>query len=279
MEYLKSRDVTQSLSTYKIVVGQFKEDEGWEFKYNQRSKMVVFGNLNINRDGDFQVISSNDIQELIYKCIDARSLGDVWSLKYATELGYIEISNCNSMESLVSSSWFCCAPPPLPSCMFSGLKEFYCVRCKSMKKLFPLVLLPNLVNLEEITVTRCEKIEEIIGGTRPNEEGVMGEENSMNTGLKLPKLKVLTLHELPQLKSICRAKLICDSLEVIQVSDCISMESLVPSSWFCSATLPSPSYNGMFASLKEFYCCKCMKLFPLVLLPNLINLEVIEVEW
>jgi len=281
VEYLKSRDVTQSLSTYKIVVGQFKEDEGWEFKYNQRSKMVVFGNLNINRDGDFQVISSNDIQELIYKCIDARSLGDVWSLKYATELGYIEISNCNSMESLVSSSWFCCAPLASPSYkgIFSGLKKFYCCGCKSMKKLFPLVLLPNLVNLEEITVTRCEKIEEIIGGTRPNEEGVMGEENSMNTGLKLPKLKVLTLHELPQLKSICRAKLICDSLEVIQVSDCISMESLVPSSWFCSATLPSPSYNGMFASLKEFYCCKCMKLFPLVLLPNLINLEVIEVEW
>jgi len=34
-----------------------------------------------------------------------------------------------------------------------------------MKKLFPLVLLPNLVKLEEIEVCNCEKMEEIIGVT------------------------------------------------------------------------------------------------------------------
>jgi hypothetical protein len=80
----------------------------------------------------------------------------------------------------------------------------------------------------------------------------MGEESSTNTGLNLPKLRHLELRGLPELKIICNAKLICKSLEVIKVSDCNSMESLVPSSWFCSAALPSPSYNGMFASLKEF---------------------------
>ena len=284
MEYLKSRDETQSQRKYKIVVGQLREDELSEFKYSgQGSKMVVLDNLNINRDGDFQFISFNDIQQLICKCVDARSLGDVVPLKYATELEVIRISSCNSMESLVSSSWFCSAPPPSPSYngIFSSLKKFYCCGCNSIKKLFPLVLLPNLVNLEEITVTQCEKIEEIIGGTRSNEEGVMGEESSINAGLKLPKLRFLTLHELPELKSICSARLICESLEVIEVNDCKSMESLVPSSWFCSAALPSPCYNGMFASLKGFYCCGCksMKnLFPLVLLPNLVNLEEIIVE-
>jgi len=294
VEYLKSRDKTQSLRKYNIVVGQFREDKLWEFKYRcgQGSKMVVLGNLNINRDGDFQFISLNDIQQLICQCIDARSLGDVLPLKYATELEVIRISSCHSMESLVLSSWFCSAPPPSPSYngIFSSLKKFYCCGCYSMKKLFPLVLLPNLVNLEEIIVTQCEKIEEIIGGTRSNEEGVRGEESSINTGFKLPKLRVLTLCELPELKSICSAKLICESLEVIQVINCNSMESLVincnsmeslvPSSWFCSAALPSPSYNGIFSGLKKFYCsgCKSMKkLFPLVLLPNLVNLEEITV--
>ncbi|XP_010999667.1 PREDICTED: probable disease resistance protein At1g61300, partial [Populus euphratica] len=95
VEYLKSRDETQSLSTYKIVVGKFREGELGELKYSgPGSKMVVLGNLNINRDGDFQVISPNDIQQLICRCIDARSLGDVLSLKYATELEYIKILNC-----------------------------------------------------------------------------------------------------------------------------------------------------------------------------------------
>jgi|UniRef100_A0A3N7GUB9 disease resistance protein RPS2 len=99
--------------------------------------------------------------------------------------------------------------------MLSGLKEFYCVRCKSMKKLFPLVLLSNLVNLEVIDVRDCEKMEEIIGTT--------DEESSTSisiTKLILPKLRTLQLSELPELKSIWGSKLTCNSLEDIAVINC-----------------------------------------------------------
>ena len=102
----------------------------------------------VSTEKDFQVKYLNGIQGLVCECIDARSLCDALSLENATELEDINIQDCNSMESLVSSSWFCNAPPLLPlyNGMFSGLKEFYCYGCKSMKKLFPLVLLSNLVN-------------------------------------------------------------------------------------------------------------------------------------
>jgi disease resistance protein RPS2 len=213
VEYLKSRDETKSLTTYQIRVGL--PDKYYNYYHDDfRRKTIVLSNLSIDKDGDFQVMFLKDIQHLVIdNCDDATSLCDFWSLiKNATELEAIEISSCNSMESLVSSSWFRSAPLPSPSYsgIFSGLKEFKCYGCRRMKKLFPLVLLPSLINLERIVVAGCGKMEEIIGGTRSDEEGVIGEESS--TDLKLPKLRSLKLIRLPELKSICSAKLICDSL-------------------------------------------------------------------
>ncbi|KAJ6854659.1 disease resistance protein [Populus alba x Populus x berolinensis] len=220
VEYLRSRDGILSLSTCKILVGEvgrYLEQCIEEFP----SKTVGLGNLSINGDRDFQVI--DDIQGLICECIDARSLCDVLSLENATELERISIRECHNMESLVSSSWFCSAPPRLPSCngTFSGLKEFSCIDCKSVKKLFPLVLLPNLVNLELIRVGFCEKMEEIIGTT--------DEESSTSHSIMeviLPKLITLELYLLPELKSICSAKLICNSLEDITVMACEKLKRM-----------------------------------------------------
>ncbi|KAI9215720.1 hypothetical protein POPTR_T045000v4 [Populus trichocarpa] len=234
MEYLKSQDETKSLTTYQILVGPLdKYDYCYCYGYDGcRRKAIVRGNLSIDRDGGFQVMFPKDIQQLsIHNNDDATSLCDFLSLiKSVTELEAITIFSCNSMESLVSSSWFRSAPLPSPSYngIFSSLKKFFCSGCSSMKKLFPLVLLPNLVKLEEITVTKCEKMEEIIGGTRSDEEGVMGEESSSSsiTDLKLTKLSSLTLIELPELESICSAKLICDSLKEIAVYNCKKLKRM-----------------------------------------------------
>ncbi|KAI5557778.1 hypothetical protein BDE02_18G126200 [Populus trichocarpa] len=245
MEYLKSQDETKSLTTYQILVGPLDK---YDYDYDGcRRKTIVWGNLSIDRDGGFQVMFPKDIQQLtIHNNDDATSLCDCLSLiKNATELEVINIRCCNSMESFVSSSWFRSAPLPSPSYsgVFYGLKEFNCYGCKSMKKLFPLVLLPSLVNLEEITVEDCEKMEEIIGGTRPDEEGVMGEEtSSSNIEFKFPKLGYLKLEGLPELKRICSAKLICDSIEGIEVRNCEKMEEIIRGCQFVFRCLKMASH-------------------------------------
>jgi disease resistance protein RPS2 len=244
VEYLRSRDGIQSLNTYRISVGILKFFYGIE-KFP--SKTVALGHLSINKDRDFLVKFLNGIQGLVCHCIDARSLCDVLSLENATELERISIRDCNNMESLVSSSWFCTAPRRLPSYngIFSGLKEFYCSGCKSMKKLFPLVLLPNLVNLERIEMIYCEKMEEIIGTT--DEESSTS--NSI-TELILPKLRTLRLHHLPELKSICSAKLICNSLQDITVMFCEKLKRMPIYLPFLENGRPSPP-----SSLKYIRVC------------------------
>jgi len=252
VEFLRSRDTIQSLRTYKISVGFVYRSEFWEGISNCPSKTVGLSHLSFNREGDFQVKFSNGIQGLVCECIDARSLCDVLSLENATELEHISIQGCNSMESLVSSSWFCSAPPRLPSYngMFSCLEEFYCRDCKSMKKLFPLVLLPNLVNLEVIRVIGCEKMEEIIGTT--DEESSTS--NSI-TEVILPKLRTLKLYRLPELKSICNAKLICNSLEDITVIKCEKLKRMP----ICLPLLengqpsPPPSLKNIYSRPKEWW--------------------------
>nr|XP_034914299.1 probable disease resistance protein At4g27220 [Populus alba] len=251
VEYLRSRDGILSLSTCKILVGEVG-------RYSEQcierfpSKTVVLGNLSINEDRDFQVKFLNGIQGLICECIDARSLCDVLSLENATELERITIQQCDNMESLVSSSWFCSAPPRLPSCngMFSGLKEFFCYDCTRMKKLFPLVLLPNLVNLRRIEVMFCEKMGEIIGTT--DEESSTS--NSI-TEVILPKLRFLKLNALPELKSICSAKLICNSIKHIIVRWCEKLKRMP----ICLPLLengqpsPPPSLKKIVAYPKEWW--------------------------
>jgi disease resistance protein RPS2 len=239
VEYLNSRDKTRSLSTYDIFVGPLDEDFYSEMKRGYgKSKTVWLSSLCNNGDGNFQVMFPNDIQKLIiFNCsCDVSSL-----IEHSIKLEVIHIKDCNSMESLISSSLFCPSPTSLPSYngVFSTLKEFNCYGCSSMKKLFPLVLLPNLVNLVNITVIDCAKMEEIIGGRRSDEEN-----SSNNTEFKLPKLRSLALSWLPKLKRICSAKLICDSLQQIEVSYCNSMESLVPSSWISLVNLEKITVRG-----------------------------------
>ncbi|KAJ0980213.1 hypothetical protein J5N97_008468 [Dioscorea zingiberensis] len=94
-----------------------------------------------------------------------------------------------------------------------NLRVLRIYNCHQLKWLIPYDLLQNnLQNLKVIDVRSCEGMKEII---------------SCETGLAtiiFPKLRSLTMNELPVLTSVCPCKLDCDSLSMIQVMDCPNLK-------------------------------------------------------
>ncbi|KAH7690238.1 disease resistance protein RPS2 protein [Dioscorea alata] len=96
-----------------------------------------------------------------------------------------------------------------------NLRKLHIYRCPKLKHLIPNdLLVSNLQNLDEIIIERCEKMECIILG------------KTSATMASLPKLKILTLSDLPSLTSIYHEKLVCDSLCVMEIDDCPNLKEL-----------------------------------------------------
>ncbi|GKV34669.1 hypothetical protein SLEP1_g43026 [Rubroshorea leprosula] len=126
--------------------------------------------------------------------------------------------------------------PPQPS-TFSSLKKLRISQCKGGNKLFPSwKLVEYLQSLESIEFYKCEEMEEIIGSD-PEEEG-----GDIIKKLILPKLKMLSLQNLPALKSICgrRAVMVCNFLEEIRICDCKGLRRMPLSLPLLDNAQPSP---------------------------------------
>ncbi|CAI9773421.1 unnamed protein product [Fraxinus pennsylvanica] len=107
------------------------------------------------------------------------------------------------------------AVAPLPPGTFSCLEYLTIHGCGKIEKLFPQSLAHNFHNLQELTVENCVQMEEIIE-----------DDNNEGADITLPKLRNLYLENLPQLKSICKGKMICDSIESINLKGIDNVKEL-----------------------------------------------------
>ncbi|XP_020223490.1 probable disease resistance protein At4g27220 [Cajanus cajan] len=217
------------------------------------SKDAIISNCKITT-GETPLVLPLDIQRLkIERCHDIRSLCDVLSLKNASSLKRCEIADCDGQEYLFSSSCSssCCtslhnlesvelyslkslhilckeneavAHTFRPRGAFAYLKYFCIYHCPVIKKLLTPGLLAYLQNLEEITVHNCKSMEEIISVDGIDYESSCGNKSGM-ANIKAvvvthSKLVSLSLKHLPELRSICKGLMVCESLQNFRIFEC-----------------------------------------------------------
>ncbi|KAI4313365.1 hypothetical protein L6164_026352 [Bauhinia variegata] len=125
---------------------------------------------------------------------------------------------------------------PYPSGL-SFLKIIDVDNCPKLESLFSVEILLCLDNIEEITVSHCGGMEELIKCGNDNE-------------VKMPYLKGLTLMDLPKLKSIFDGIILCNRLESIEVISCDVLKRLPLSRQECSPTLKIKGTTNWWRSLE-----------------------------
>ncbi|XP_028212007.1 probable disease resistance protein At4g27220 isoform X2 [Glycine soja] len=95
--------------------------------------------------------------------------------------------------------------------VFSHLKELSIHGCHQIEKLLTPGLVPQLQNLESISVQDCKSIKEIFAG-------------DSSDNIALPKLTNLELDMLPELKTVCKGILLINSEDILHINDCPNYE-------------------------------------------------------
>ncbi|KAL7153171.1 hypothetical protein ABFS83_04G147800 [Erythranthe nasuta] len=186
--------------TYRIQVGEaYIED----FENYMNFSSVMFTSTDFTTIEEREVvILASDTQKLTFdKCKGlSKCLSDDFNIPSSLHIFKIEL--CHGIECILKDEQLI---------MFSSLRRLCIYCCNKMKKLG--LRGSGFQYLEEIYIIGCPDIEVII-------QAVASE------NVDLPKLKWLVVHNLPKLKNICEAKMMCGSIEHIELRGCPLLKKL-----------------------------------------------------
>ncbi|XAR56586.1 hypothetical protein NMG60_11037132 [Bertholletia excelsa] len=236
--YVRSQHYRQ-LNHYRLLVrsGECENFSAYIELEEEYEKEVRLANCSL----DDSLVLPHDIQYLeMDECQNvSKCLCDVSLSLNNRELKACAVIRCDGIDSIISPASSSHAPfqslekldlhglqdlstlyeggrgnDSLPKGTFLNLKHLDIIGCPRIKTLFTLPLLQNLQNLEVIYIWECKLMEEIIA--LENQEEI----------ISFPKLIRLSLQQLPELKSICRGKMACESIQNIAVVRCPKLKRL-----------------------------------------------------
>ncbi|XP_077244425.1 disease resistance protein At4g27190-like [Tasmannia lanceolata] len=107
------------------------------------------------------------------------------------------------------------------------LQIFTVINCHGLKSFIPHDLVEQFHNLEKIFVWNCSNMKEIFGAKVVDEKtSEIVATCSVVDSNAFPKLRILQLSELPELRYICQEAFSWPSLEIVRVSNCPNLRRL-----------------------------------------------------
>ncbi|XP_027170970.1 probable disease resistance protein At4g27220 [Coffea eugenioides] len=234
---------------------EFDHDEDWQQLYFHQCKLGR-GSNNLPDDMERLIIKNCEgmgircLSDVFKNFINLSGLSILeimnlvgieflWQLSSASPRDQLEVSSFSPLSGLeelrlwslpnLVGLFFGESEPSylLPAGTFSSLKKLRISKCHNMKQLFTVQLLQSLQNLEKLKVVDCEGLEEIAADGNGGGEGIqLTSSEGATATVILPKLGWLHLENLPQLNNICKAAMICESIEVIAIFDCPNLKRL-----------------------------------------------------
>ncbi|GKV27432.1 hypothetical protein SLEP1_g36604 [Rubroshorea leprosula] len=206
-------------SHYFIKVGgkdKNKEGHFWKFNNNDLTKRVILNRCEIGEEDEF--VLPDDLQDLRIESCNAVVMNNLEVLILEHLISLRDVLKVEKIRASLA--------PTISLHIFPNLKQLRVCNCPKLKKLFPWELLQGqgLQNLELIEVKDCEGMEEIIGW----EEEEEGNQTTTPILITLPKLRILKLQFLPELKRICpeRGVMVCESLNSIKINACVKVKRI-----------------------------------------------------
>ncbi|XXG82981.1 hypothetical protein AAC387_Pa10g0849 [Persea americana] len=221
----------------QVLLGHWQELRSFHLIVGQGSGLLPpDGKYIVEIEGCHIVNSENPLllpfktQHLAIKnCSDVVGLSELQCLSRLNDLKECRVFRCNKIEyilmeentTLTTLETLDLWDLPKLTSICKGVVQYDTLKClkilkvngcHSLKNLFSIELLHHLQNVKEIQVKNCMMMEELIAGAEEN--------------VALPRLSILELEHLPNLKSIFYVAFMYDSLQTICIMNCPKLKEL-----------------------------------------------------
>ncbi|XP_022753659.1 probable disease resistance protein At4g27220 [Durio zibethinus] len=195
--------------------------------------------------------------------LEALNIFACWELEEIIPKTEVSNINLQSLREVHTAELRSIQQGPSHHVSLQSLKVVTIDKCNKLRYLFPTSVAQSLGQLEELCISECLELEEIIPKTEVSNinlpsprEGFIAEERSIQEGtshhVSLQSLKLVRIDNCNKLRYLFPTSVAqsLGQLEELLISDCLELEEIIPKTEVSNINLPSPR-EGFIAELRS----------------------------